>query len=131
MMLLGSSVALAGCAGGSVATFDGPVYPADAPQLETLNIQAYAGDQQIVLNSGSARSFGPAEIWLNQWWAAEIDGLPRGAEVSIPLSRFRNEFGLPPRGGGFFATRDADEIVLVELRTEKGLHGVKLARASD
>jgi len=129
--LLAIALALTACAQGPRATFDGPVYPADAPRLETLNVQVYAEDQRLVINSGDARSFGSGEIWLNQWWAAEIDALPRGAEIAIPLSRFRNEFGLAPRGGGFFATRDADDLVLIELRTEAGLHGLKLVGPRD
>jgi hypothetical protein len=123
---LASAVALGGCAGAPAPTFDGPVYPGDERTIGTLNVQAVAGDRAIVLNSGEARSIGPARVWLNQWWAAEIPGLPRGEEIAIPLSAFRDEAGLPPREGGFFATRDKDEIVLVELLTAEGLYGVKL-----
>jgi hypothetical protein len=125
-ILLASVAIASGCAGGPSPTFDGPSYPANAPSLGTLNVQAIAGDREIVLNSGEARSIGAARVWLNGWWAADIQGLPRGREISIPLSRFRDEAGLAPREGGFFATRDKDEIVLVELRTEEGLYGVKL-----
>lgn len=130
-IVVASAFALTACQGYPRATFDGPAYPESAPKLETLNVQVVVGAVDITLTSGEPRNFGPGEVWLNRWFAAEIDGLDRGERLVVPLSAFRNEAGLPPKSGGFFATREPDDIVLAELHTGAGLYGLRVVGERD
>ncbi len=122
---------LTGCATTLEPTFDGPVYPDGLTKLETLDVQARIGDHDLTLTSGMGRPAGPGTLWINRWYAAEIDALDPGGQRVVALDRFRDENGLPPRGGGFFATKDRTEIVLLELVTAEGAHGLRLLGEHD
>jgi len=124
-------VLLTGCVSTLEPTFDGPVYPEGLAKLDTLDVQAQIGDHDLTLTSGMARPAGPGTLWINRWFAAEIEAIEPGERRVVALDRFRDENGLPPRGGGFFATKDRTEIVLVELVTEAGAHGLRLLGARD
>jgi len=121
---LAAAALIAACAAAPEPTFDGPRFPEDKPKLETLNIQVEVRDQDVVLTNGSPSSIPAGAVWLNRWFAAEIQGLPSGERRVIPLESFEDENGLAPRGGGFFATRDRDHIVIAEFETDRGLHGL-------
>lgn len=112
-------------------TFDGPVYPDGLTKLETLNVQVGIGAHDLTLTNGTASPVGPGTLWINRWFATEFEELAPGDRVVVPLESFEDENGLPPRGGGFFATRDRTEIVLVELITERGTNGLLLLGGSD
>ena len=120
------AASLIGCSTARQPTFDGPVYPAGLTKLGTYNVQVEVGDHDLELTSGTARVVGPGTLWLNRWYATEIDALAPGEQMVIALGRFRDENGLPPRGGGFFATRDRTEIVVVEIVTDDGAHVLRL-----
>lgn len=125
------SAALAGCAMGPAPLIDGPVYPESSGTLGSLDIEVVVGEQEIVLSSGEAQEFGPSTIWLNRWFAAPVEGLARGERLVVPLSEFMNEYGAAPRAGGFFATRERDQIVLAEIETPEGLYGLRVVGPRD
>ncbi len=122
---------LCGCSTGPNPTFDGPVYPPDLTKLETLDVQVQIGDHDLTLTSASAQPVGPGTLWINRWFAADIDAIAPGERVVIPLSRFEDQNGLAPRAGGFFATRDRTDIVMAELVTPQGAHGLRLLGERD
>ncbi len=99
----------------------GPAFPAKPVQTEALNVHVFREGRSIVLTNTTARPLGPGRLWLNRWWSAPVEAIPIGATVSIPLSRFRDEFGWGVPGGGFFAAVAPEKIVLAELETEQGL----------
>jgi len=117
---------LSACSVRPEPTFDGPRFPEAKPRLRTLNVQVEVGDTQIELTNGSAVSLPAGALWLNRWFAADIDGLASGERLVVPLQRFQDENGLPPRAGGFFATRERDHVVLAEIETDRGLHGLRV-----
>lgn len=117
---------LSACSARPEPTFDGPRFPEDKPRLRTLNVQVEVGDTEIELTNGSAVSLPAGSLWLNRWFAADIDGLASGERLVVPLGRFQDENGLPPRAGGFFATRERDHVVLAEIETDRGFHGLKV-----
>lgn len=119
-------LSLAACRTAPQPTFDGPVYPEGLVKLETLNVQVEIGAHDLTFTNGTASAVGPGTLWVNRWFATEFDELAPGARVVLPLDKFEDENGLPPRGGGFFATRDRTEIVLVELVSGGGAHGLRL-----
>jgi len=106
-----------GCARSTAFTESAP-YPGGYQKLEPSNIQIFRSGKTIILTNTTATSFGQSTIWLNQWFAREIDGLAVGQTKELALSSFKDEFGDEFRGGGFFAAREPDRIVLAELEIE-------------
>ena len=117
----------AGCAAAPPADLSGPAYPETAAKLGSLDIEVIVGEQSITINSGIARDFGRVNVWLNQWFMMPIESLGKGERLTLPLLSFRNAYGAAPRVGGFFATRQRDEIVLAEIETEQGIYGLRIA----
>lgn len=101
----------------SAAFTQGTPYPTGFERLEPSNIQLYRQGRSITLTNTTARSFGPSTIWLNQWFARDIEGLAVGQTLTLSLADFSDEYGDTFKGGGFFATTAPDRIVLAELET--------------
>lgn len=100
--------------------------PSPLPQAEVLNIQAFRNVTDLELTNTTARSFGPGLVWINERYSTPIDGLAIGESLDLPLRLFVDEYGDPFRAGGFFATRDPDPVVLVQLEADGVLHGLLL-----
>ena len=93
-------------------------YPSQLNRLEPGNIQLYRADTKVTLTNTTDHNFGPSTIWLNQWFAHDIEGLGIGQTLTLTLSTFKDEYGDAFRGGGFFATHAPDQIVLAEMETK-------------
>lgn len=100
------------------ALLSGDVYPRLMPRTEPSNIQLVRDGKRVRMTNTTARSFGTSRLWLNQWYAARIDGLPVAESVTLTLGDFRDEFGDPFRGGGFFAAEAPEKLVKAELETD-------------
>lgn len=92
-------------------------YPSQLSRLSPSTIQLFRADTRVTLTNTTAKNFGPSTIWLNQWYAHDIDGLGIGQTITLNLNSFKDEYGDAFRGGGFFATQAPDKIVLAELET--------------
>lgn len=109
-------VALSGCAGSG----GGPGRPfpagltADGPD-RVEDVQVVRDSTWITLTNTTARPLPASTLWLNRRFARDIDALPVGQSLSLPLRSFRDEFGTPFRAGGFFATEQPERVVLAEL----------------
>lgn len=106
---------LPGCASAPKGLHRGPGYPAALARTQPSNIQLVRTRRHVEMTNTTARGFGPSRIWLNQWYSAPIDGLDVGDSIRLPLTSFRDEFGTPFRGGGFFAAEAPDRLVKAEL----------------
>jgi len=106
-----------GCARSAAFTQSDP-YPEHLQKLEPSNIQLYRSGKTIIVTNTTATAFGPSVIWLNQWFAREIEGLAVGQTRELALSSFKDEYGDEFRGGGFFAAKEPDRIVLAELEID-------------
>lgn len=115
---LAGSLPLAGCLGPRAPTGYERVYPSELPRGVTLNVQVFRRTTELELTNTTARVFGPSTIWLNMWYSRPIEGLEPGGSLRFPLHEFRDEFGEAFYGGGFFATREPERLVLAELETE-------------
>lgn len=129
MISLGAGALLAlGCASGcatSTPTEQTPRrYPLGERRGATLPIQVVVDARRVEFTNTSGTVFGPCELWLNQWYSVDIDGMAIGQTISIPIARFIDEHGQQMRGGGFFATEAPERIVYAELRTPDGMRGM-------
>jgi hypothetical protein len=105
---------------GSTTTLrPGPTYPSALVRLPPSNIQLVRSSRHIEMTNTTVTGFGPSRLWLNQWYSAQIEPLPVGESMRLPLSLFRDEFGDAFRGGGFFAAEAPDKLVKAELELER------------
>lgn len=103
-----------------------PEYPVNPNRLRTLDIQVRIEDdgQTVTMTNTTAIGFGPARLWINEWYSHAIDGMNVGETLRIPVGAFHDTFGEPIRGGGFFATRAAEPVSKAELQTDEGIYGL-------
>lgn len=85
-----------------------------------LNVHAFREVTRLRLTNTSDVTFGPATVWVNAAWAYPIDGLAINQRLDLPLNEFRNEYGQPFRGGGFFATEIPTPVVKAEIVDDRG-----------
>ena len=84
-------------------------------------MQVERDDTRLRLTNTSARAFGPSTLWVNAGFSREISEFGLGDSLELDLREFVDEFGNPFRAGGFFATRQPHDVVLVEI--EDGVDG--------
>ncbi len=119
LAILLAAAVLGGCAGTRIDTTHARPYPAEVAQGETLDIQVFRRKGQVEFTNTTARSFGPATLWLNRWFSRPIEPLAVGESRSYRLDEFRDEFGEGFRPGGFWATRSPDRLFLAQLEVER------------
>jgi hypothetical protein len=83
----------------------GPPYPSALRQGRTLDVQVFRDGPQIRLTNTTARPLGPGRLWLNAWYSREIPA----------IEDFRDQYGAAFRGGGFFAARNPEALVLAQV----------------
>lgn len=98
--------------------------PADLAQERTLNIQVIRDGTRLELTNTTARSFGASTLWVNRRFSRPIESFEIGQTLDLPLGRFVDQYGVPFRAGGFFATEPPDPVVLVQLEHEGELFGL-------
>ncbi|MFG0275853.1 MAG: hypothetical protein ACF8QF_12445 [Phycisphaerales bacterium] len=118
-----AAASLPACTTARVQTLDGRAFPGQIEQLDVLDVQVFQEAQSIRFTNTTARPLGPGWVWLNAWYSAPIDRIEVGGTLEIPLRDFRDEFGQRPRAGGFWAARDAIDVVLVQLERTNGPGG--------
>lgn len=125
---VGLGVGLGACQAGQSKVNYARVYPETLLKGETLDIQVVRGETTLTLTNTTARVFGPSTLWLNAYYSRPLEGLAVGQSLTIPLAEFRNEFGEPFRGGGFFATKRPERMVLAQLEHDGSLHALVVIR---
>ena len=109
---------LGGCAsGGKTPPPYARPYPGYLDQSPTLDIQVDQRTQTLTLTNTTAQRFGPSTLWLNKRFSRPIGSLEVGESREIPLREFSDQFGERFRGGGFFATREPERLVLAQVET--------------
>lgn len=94
-------------------------YPRATTKGDVLDVQVFRNGTRLTMTNSTSRSFGPSTLWINERFSRPIDGFGAGQTLSLDLYTFRDEFQDQFRAGGFFATRDPDPVVLVQLETDE------------
>jgi hypothetical protein len=92
-------------------------YPRATPSGDVLDIQVFRSGTKLTMTNSTSRSFGPSTLWVNERFSRPIDGFEPGETLTLDLYEFRDQYQDQFRAGGFFATRDPDPVVLVQLET--------------
>ena len=105
----------------ALAIFDGAYdrpFPVELGQSEVVDIQVLRGPEtRITMTNTTARGFGPSTVWLNGRFGRPIEGFAPGQTLTLDLYDFRDEFGEKFRGGGFFATKQPEQLMHAQLET--------------
>lgn len=115
MLVLGALLAAHGCSTAPNPDLAGPAYPSALRQGRTLDVQVFRDGPEIRLTNTTARPLGPGRLWLNAWYSREIPAIGVGESVRYELNDFRDQYGAPFRGGGFFAARNPEALVLAQV----------------
>ena len=117
---------LAGCAGSrsTLSAEQTRPYPTELAREATAPIQVIRRTTHIELTNTTARNFGPSTVWLNGRFSNAIEGFEVGQTLLLDLREFHDQWGDRFRAGGFFATRDPDALVLVEIESQGVLTGL-------
>lgn len=119
---------LSGCKAGQSPVNYARAYPETLPRGEALDIQIIRGETTLELTNTTSRVFGPSTLWLNAYFSRPIEGLAVGQSLKLPLADFRNEHGEPFRGGGFFATKRPERMVLGQLESDGTMYPLVVTR---
>lgn len=122
------AVALAGCRSGPAPVNYVRPYPTTLTQGPGLDIQVIRGETTLTLTNATAKVFGPSTIWINSYYSRPIEGMAIGQSFTFRLTEFRNEHGEPFRGGGFFATKKPERMVLAELESDGTMYRMVVIR---
>jgi hypothetical protein len=99
------------------------VYPTNTMATDVLDIQVRVHTQTIELTNTTATRFESPRIWLNRWYSVAVDTIEPGQTLVVPLAAFTDENARSPRVGGFFASREQEDVVSVEIE-----HGSRMDR---
>lgn len=112
-----AALLLGACSGPRVQSLDGRAYPGPVAQDEVLDVQLVQIPQGVSFTNTTPRTLGPGWLWINAWYSAPLPAVGIGERIEIPLRDFQNEFGEPPRTGGFWAGRDATRVIHAQIET--------------
>jgi len=110
-----------------------PPYPIERHRTQSVDVQVFREDTEIVVVNATPRAFPASTMWLNQRWRREVDPIPAGGVQRISLWGFRDDRGHLFNAGGFFRTERADPLRLVQLELpgDEPLVGFVVAREGD
>ncbi len=127
-LALAAAFFLGACQAGKSQVNYARVYPETLSRGEPLDIQVVRGETTLSFTNTTSRVFGPSTLWLNSYYSRPLEGLAVGQSIKLPLADFRNEHGEPFRGGGFFATKKPERMVLAQLENDGMLYPLVVTR---
>ena len=108
-------------------------YPFELHTTEVVDIQVFREEQNLVIVNSTARSYSGFDIWVNQRFMLHVDHCPAGHTLVLRLDEFFDERGDAIIAGGFWRSREATPVRLVEAQPGPGepLVGLIVLRAED
>lgn len=118
-MVLLAAMLSAGCSSGPRPA--GTPFPTGMAQDRTLDIHVIRSVRKIAFTNTTLVTLPPGRIWVNRFYSRPSDEpIAPGQKVTLDLASFVDEFGEPFRAGGFWATQQPDDVVLVQYQTVEG-----------
>jgi len=95
-------------------------YPAALHTTTTADMQVFRKDTDLQIVNSTSHSYSDFDLWINQRYVRHVDSLPTGETVTLSLWDFKDEYGDRFYAGGFFRTREAQVVRLVEIQRGEG-----------
>jgi hypothetical protein len=108
-------------------------YPLDKHTTDTVDIQVFRDGPWIEVVNSTAQSYHDFELWINQRFVRRVDRMAAGETVRLRLTEFFDERGESVVAGGFFRTRAATPVRLVQIQPDpdEQMIGLISIRAED
>jgi hypothetical protein len=108
-------------------------YPTDLHTNSVVDMQVFRRGTSIEIVNSTARSYADFDLWLNQRYVRRVDSLRAGESIHLSLWDFHDEYGDVFYAGGFFRTRPATPLRLVEIQQgpDQKMVGLITIRAED
>ncbi len=95
-------------------------FPQQTPQTQVVDVQVFRDGPELTLVNATATTYREADLWINQRYVHPLPVLPAGGQVVLNLLDFRDDAGERFRGGGFFAAKEPDPVVMAQLELQDG-----------
>ena len=113
---LAGALGLSGCFGVRYdPTMASKPYPAHLHTTKVIDVQVFHEGETILLVNATLNDFESFKLWLNQRFRMDVESLPAGGRVRLPLNRFWDEWGGGPNPGGIFRRYEPTPIRLAEI----------------
>jgi hypothetical protein len=106
-------------------------YPTELHRVEMADIQVFREGVHVDLVNATPYTYRDVTVWVNRRYAASIPAIPAGRTTRFSLWEFYDELGQVFNAGGFFRTRRATPVRLVEIEPTdaNGMIGLVTIRA--
>jgi len=125
-----AGVALSACSGLELEQ-NPPAFSPALTQARVLDIQASRRGTTLYMTNTTARPYEAGRLWINQRFSAKTEDFEIGQTFELDLRAFVDEEGRRFRAGGFFATREPDDVVIAQLETGGELLGIVVVENRD
>jgi len=95
-------------------------YPTELHTTITADMQVFRKGTDLEIVNSTSHSYADFDLWINQRYLRRVESLPAGRSVTVSLWDFKDEYGDRFYAGGFFRTREAQEVRLVEIQPAAG-----------
>ena len=95
-------------------------FPQQTQQTQVVDVQVFRDGPELTLVNATATTYREADLWINQRYVRALPVLPAGGRLVLNLLDFRDDAGERFRGGGFFAAKEPDPVVLAQLELKDG-----------
>lgn len=95
-------------------------YPAERHTTTVADMQVIRRGERMEIVNSTATSYRDFDLWINQRYTSHVESLPAGQTIALSLWDFKDEFGDRFYAGGFFRTRKAQPLRLVEIEPAGG-----------
>ena len=108
-------------------------YPAALHQPKSVDIQVFRKGSTMEIVNSTATTYRNCDVWINKRFVGHLGMLAAGETVQLSLWDFWDERGDRLSAGGFWRTRPATPVRLVQLQVndQEPLVGLIMIRQED
>lgn len=108
-------------------------YPRDLHTTNVADIHVFRDGTTLEIVNSTPHSYQNFDLWVNQRYVAHVDQMAAGQTIRLSLWDFRDEFGDGFNAGGFFRTRPATPVRMVEIQAgpQQPMIGLVAIRAEE
>ncbi len=94
-------------------------YPRELHRADaSVDIQVFRVGERLRVVNATPVDYGDVRLWLNQRYVRDVEAIPAGAIVELPLRDFWDVWGGRPNPGGPFRRFEPTPIRLAQLQID-------------